>query len=187
MQAPETAGVEAPAASPSSDDVVVALLTEMSQRLIGMDERLTALESRPETPAFIDPQVHANTKAADRSRAALASEPDGIPKGQTIPIFPNGQRVPDLVMGMFRPKFGTGDVVQLDLDAVPEGRDDGRTRGELMAEKGVPNGYGQVLDRTFLSEQMGKGWKYRVKFDKKVMPGSNGGIVHLYERELLPA
>ena len=47
--------------------------------------------------------------------------------------------------------------------------------------------FGRVYDRTFLSDKVGVGWKYRVRFDKSVMQGSNGGMTALYEWELLPA
>jgi hypothetical protein len=172
--------------SPSSfEDTMLTLLQQMSAQITALGERVEAVEQKP--VGFIQPPIDANVAATDRSRQALAGDPDGIPKSQTIPLFPNGQRVPDLVMDMYRPKFGSGSMVLLNPDAVPHGRNDGRTRGELMAEKGVPNGYGVVLDRTYLSAQQGVGWKYRVKFDKAVMPGSNGGIVFLHEQELLHA
>lgn len=182
--------IETPSGTPSApsfEDTVLALLGQMSDQIRTLGDRVEAVEARPETPRFIDPRVHANTAVAERSREALAATPDGIPKSQTIPLFPNGQRVPDMVMDLYRPKFGSGDWVRLNPEAVPHGRDDGRTRGELMAEKGVPDGYGQVLDRSYLSSRQGVGWKYRVKFDKSAMPGSNGGIVYLHEQELLPA
>jgi hypothetical protein len=194
MQAPETAGVEAPAASPSFEDTVLTLLTEMSGRLAAteagvarQEERLDAIESQAASPRFVDPRAHVNADASDRSQEALRADPDGIPKSQTIPLFPSGERVPDLLMRQMRPKFRGGQWVQLNPDAVPYGRSDGRTRAELHADKGVPFGAGRVLDITYLSAHEGKGWKYRVKFDKTVMPGSNGGIVYLHEQEMLPA
>jgi hypothetical protein len=185
MEAPEQTA-ESPESPPSSfEDTMLTLLQQMSAQITALGERVEAVEQKP--TGFMQPPIDANTAATDRSRQALAGDPDGIPKSQTIPLFPNGQRVPDLVMDMYRPKFGSGSMVLLNPDAVPHGRNDGRTRGELMAEKGVPNGYGVVLDRTYLSAQQGVGWKYRVKFDKAVMPGSNGGIVFLHEQELLHA
>ncbi len=178
-----TAAPETPSSS-GFEETVLGLLGQMSEQFAALSARVDAVESKPQ---FIQPPLGANTAAADRSRQALAANPDGIPKSQKIPMFPNGQTVPEMVMNQYRPKFGSGSLVQLDLAAVPFGRTDGRTRGELMDEKGVPNGYGQVLDITYLSAHQGKGWKYRVKFDPKVMPGSNGGIVHLHEQELMPA
>lgn len=171
----------------SFEDTVLNLLGQMTDQIKSLGARVEAVESRPEAPQFIDPRVHVNGSAYERSQRALGDQPDGIPKSMTIPLFPNGQKVPDMVMNMIRPKFGSGDWVRLDLDAVPEGRDDGRTRGELMAEKGIPAGIGRVLDRTFLSERADKKWKYRVQFPKESMPGCNRGINHFYERELLRA
>lgn len=182
MEAP-TQAAEAPAPS-AFESTVLDLLGQMSEQFSALAKRVDSIENQPR---FIQPPLGANAAAADRSRQALAGEPDGIPKSQKIPMFPNGQTVPDLVMAQHRPKYGAGSIVQLDLGAVPFGRTDGRTRGELMEQNGVQNGYGVVLDITYLSSHVGKGWKYRVKFDPKVMPGSNGGIVHLHEQELLPA
>lgn len=176
----------APEAVPAFEETVLALLTNLTRDVAAQGERLDVLEKKQE-PRFIDPRLDAAQEASQRSRRALSAVPDGIPHSQTIPTFPNGQQVPEMVMQQYRPRFGSGDIVQLNLDAVPHGRDDGKTRGELMVEKGTPNGYGEVFDRTFLSSVAGRGWKYRVNFDKKVMPGSNGGLTALYEWELLPA
>ena len=176
---------ETPAPS-AFEETVLSLLGQMSEQFSALSARVEAVEQKSEQ-RFVMPPLDARAAAIDRSRQALAADPDGIPKSQTIPLFPNGQRVPDMVMEQYRPKFGSGDWVRLNLDAVPFGRNDGRTRGELMSEKEVPDGYGQVLDRTYLSARLGVGWKYRVKFPKEVMPGSNGGIVYLHEPELLPA
>jgi hypothetical protein len=187
------AGVDASAPEPapeaavsSFEETVLSLLTKLTADVAAQGERLDAVEKKNE-PRFIDPRLDAANEAAQRSKRALSAAPDGIPHGMTIPTFPNGQQVPEMVMQQYRPRFGSGDLVQLDLDAVPHGRADGRTRGELMAEADVPNGYGEVFDRTFLSGKVGRGWKYRVNFDKAVMPGSNGGLTALYEWELKPA
>jgi hypothetical protein len=184
--AESTAPAPSPAPTPSFEDTVLALLGQMTEQVQQLAGGVDAVEHGRRDPVFIDPRVEANSAAADRSRRALEATPDGIPHGMTIPIFPNGEKVPQMVMRQYAPKFGSGELVQLNLDAVPHGRDDGKTRGELMAEKGVPNGYGEIIDRTFLSDTSGI-WKYRVKFSPKVMPGSNGGITALYETELLSA
>jgi hypothetical protein len=190
MQATETVGADAPAEpTPPNvfEDTVLKLLGDLSDRMAAQEDRIAAIETaEPATPRFIDPRVNANTKAAERTRMALAATPDGVPHSQKIPMFPNGEKIPSMVMRQFKPQFGSGDIVQLDLNAVPHGRDDGRTRGELMSEKNTPNGYGEVFDAVYLSDTTAV-WKYRVKFDPKVMPGSNGGLVALYESELLPA
>lgn len=170
----------------SFEETVLTLLTKLTADVASQGERLDAVEKKNE-PRFIDPRLDAANEASQRSKRALEARPDGIPHGMSIPTFPNGQQVPEMVMDQFRPKFGSGDLVRLNLDAVPHGRDDGKTRGELMIEKNVPNGYGEVFDRTYLSGQVGRGWKYRVNFDKSVMPGSNGGLTALYEWELLSA
>lgn len=175
----------APEAAPSFEDTVLALLTNLTRDVAAQGERLDVLEKKQE-PRFIDPRLDAAQEASQRSKRALDSRPDGIPHSTTLPTFPGGERVPEMVMNQYRPRFGSGDLVQLNLDAVPNGRDDGKTRGELMAEKNVPNGYGEVFDRIYLNDQTGE-WRYRVKFDARVMPGSNGGLVAIYERELLPA
>lgn len=176
-----------PVAEPATvSDPIVALLEKMSAAITALAERVDAVEQAPAGPRFIDPGIEANRQASERSRIALSAEPDGIPHSMTIPTFPNGEKVPAMVMKQYAPKFGSGMLVRLNLDAVPHGRTDGKTWGQLMAEAGVPNGYGEVFDRTFLSDTTGQ-WKYRVKFDKKVMPGSNGGMVALYEPELLSA
>lgn len=167
-------------------ETVLSLLTEMSSRLSAQEERLVAIEQAPAAPQFVEASGRRDLGASAKSKRMVEDAGDGVPRADTIPLFPNGQRVPEMVMKQYTPRFGTGDTVLLNLDVVPHGRTDGRTRGELMAEKGTPQGYGEILDRPFLSDQTGE-WKYRVKFSTKVMPGSNGGIVGLYESELLPA
>jgi hypothetical protein len=168
------------------EETVLSLLNEMSQRLSAQEQEIAALKSQPSGPAFVGPAVHANAAKQARYDRAENAPRDGVPRSDTIPIFPNGERVPEMVMRRYTPRYGTGDIVQLNLSAYPHGRDD-KTRGELMGEKNVPNGYGEILSREYLSEVEGLGWRYRVQFDKTVMPGSNGGIVHLFEPELLPA
>jgi hypothetical protein len=191
MQTPEGAAVTAPEPTPeppapSFEDMALKLLTQLSEQVSALSTRVEQVEQQPVQPRFIDPRITANADAAARSRRALDATPDGIPHGMTIPIFPNGEKIPQMVMREYQPLYGSGDLVQLNLDVVPHGREDGKTRGQLMTEKKVPNGYGEVIDRTFLSDTTAK-WKYRVKFDKRVMPGSNGGITALYEDELLSA
>lgn len=183
--APAAPAPEAPSSS-SFEDTVLSLLAQLTADVAAQGERLEAVEQQ-QAPRFVDPRLDAPAQAGERSKRALEATPDGLPHSTTIPIFPNGQKVPEMVMRQYRPKFGSGDIVRLNPDAVPHGRADGRTRGELMAEKGVPDGYGEVFDRTFLSDTVGRGWKYRVRFDKAVMPGSNGGLTALYEWELQPA
>ena len=117
---------------------------------------------------------------------------DGVPRSMKIPVMSDGIQIPDAFMADHPYKFGPRSRVQFNLDAVPHGRDDGKTRGELMAEKGTPNGYGEVIDRTFLTKvrrpdgRMGV-WKYKCQFPKKVVPGAANGVVSLHEPELLPA
>lgn len=175
-------------AAPAEDEfqsTVLTLLQQMSATIQALDTRVAAVEAQPE-PMLRQQTVERLSNPGEHSRRALSAHPDGIPHSDTIPIFPNGEKVPAMVMQQYAPKFGSGDIIQLNPNSVPHGREDGKTRGELMAEQGVPNGYGEVFDRTFLSARTGE-WKYRVRFDKRVMPGSNGGLTALYESELLPA
>lgn len=174
------AGAEAPAQA-EFQDTVLNLLQEMTASIQGLQARVDAVEKEP--ARFIDPNIEARSRAADRTRRALEATPDGIPHSNTIPLFPNGERVPAMVMRQFAPKFGEGDIVRFNLDAVPHGRSDGKTRGQLMAEMQVPDGYGEVIDRTFLSDQHGS-WKYRVKFPTRTAPGATNGVITLYEREM---
>ena len=183
----------APESMPSTDDAapapdfeatVLALLGKMSESIQGLTARVDAVEA--DTGSHILPRTVEDYSApGERSRMALDGDPDGVPRSQKIPTFSTGETVSEFVMNQYRPKYGTGSMVRVNLDVVPHGRMDGRTRGELKAEDGSPDGVGRVIDRTFLSK---KGeWKYRVKFPPKSLPGSNGGITALYERELRSA
>lgn len=185
---PETPAEDVAEAPPAAgfEDTVLALLGQVTEQVRSLSTRVESVEQRAAEPRFVEPSTRRNDAASERSRRALAAEPDGVPHADTIPLFPSGERVPAMVMAQYAPRFGTGDAVRLNLDAVPHGRTDSKTRGELMAEKGVPQGYGEILNRSYLSDRTGQ-WKYRVKFDPKVMPGSNRGTVELYEQELLPA
>lgn len=177
----DTEGADSAPESPpvlSFEERMLAAMERISARIEAVEEIATR-------PTFVESPARRNDAAAKTKRMEDAPR-DGVPRADTIPLFPNGERVPAMVMAQYTPRFGSGDTVALNLDAIPHGRKDGKTRGELMAEQGVPNGYGEILDRSFLSARTGL-WKYRVKFDKRVMPGSNGGIVALYEPELLPA
>lgn len=169
---------------PAFEDTVLALLSKMSESIQGLSARVEAVETA--APQFVPQSVESLSGAGERTRRALSAEPDGIPHSQKIAQFPNGEVVPQMVMSQYRPRFGSGDRVRLNLDAVPHGRKDGKTRRDLKAADGTPDGVGEVIDRTFLSDKSGQ-WKYTVLFDKKVLPGSNGGRTALYERELIPA
>lgn len=157
------------------------------ERLAARIEAVEEIATRPAGPSFVEPPARRNDAARKTKRMEDAAG-DGIPRSDTLPQFANGERVPEMLMRQYAPRYGDGDRVLFNLDVPPHGYPrDGKTRGALMAEQGVPNGYGEILCREYLSDVPGLGWRYRVRFDTKVTPGSNGGIVHLFETELLPA
>lgn len=173
---PESAPAAAEPAPPSFEERIIDALERFSSRL-------DALESAG--PRFVPATVETYGAAQERYETAQRAPADGVPRSQTIPIFSNGEKVPNMVMQSYRPAFGSGSRVRLNPAAVPYGRTDEKTRGELMADQGVPDAVGEVLDRTFLAQN--GTWKYRVRFPSRTLPGSNGGITALHEPELIPA
>ncbi len=171
MQATE--GASATSGAPESNHAqfqtaVLDALAAITGQIAGLAERVEKVE-RESGPHF----VPASPESYDRDinqQDTLDNLPlDGIPRSTHLPVFPNGERVPDFVMKQYRPKFGTGSRVRLNLDAVPHGRSDGKTRGQLMREEGVPNGIGEVFSAMYHTEQ-GGGWKCRVRFAQRTMP-----------------
>lgn len=184
VTAPESAPEPSADSAPVFEDTVLALLQQMTASIKELSARVDAVEAAP--VPFVPQSVESLSGSGERSRKALDADPDGIPHSQKIAQFPNGERVPQMVMNQYRPRFGSGDLVRFNLDEVPHGRKDGKTRRELKAADGTPDGVGEVIDRTYLSDRTGQ-WKYTVVFDKRVLPGSNGGRTAVYERELMPA
>lgn len=187
MQATEAPPAE-PSAAPSPDPfqaAVLAALESITGQMQALSARVEDVEQRA-APKF----VPANPEQYDQQddiRARIDQAPtDGIPRSDRLLTFPNGERVPEFVMRQMRPRFGVGARVRMNLDAVPHGRDDGKTRGQLMREAGAPtNGIGEVFGQMFLNDD--GAWKYRVRFPKQMAPGAVNGILALYERELIPA
>ncbi len=175
---------DADPSEPEFESTVLTLLQQMTTTIKDLSARVEAVEAAP--VQFVPQSVESLSGAGERSQRALSAEPDGIPHSQKIAQFPNGQLVPEMVMQQYRPKFGSGDRVRFNLDVIPHGRTDGKTRRELKEADGTPDGIGEVIDRTYLSDRTGQ-WKYTVVFNKKVLPGSNGGRTAVYERELIPA
>ena len=168
--------------SPAFEETVLALLAQVADQVKSLGERVEAVE-HSNAPRFIDPRLDAQIQAQNRTRQALTADPDGIPRSQTLPIFSTGELVPQVVMKQFRPKFAAGALVMLNEAAVPFGRDDGQTWGELLAAKNVPNGVGEVFDRMYL---MDDGiWKVKVRFPRRTMPGTNDGMRVIRESELV--
>lgn len=182
-----TAEAEAPSSATSDggfQETVLGLLQEMSSSIQGLQARVERVEA--EAGSHILPRTLEDyTAPGEREQMARNVEPDGIPRSQKIPTFSTGETVNEFVMNQYRPRFGSGMRVRLNLDVVPHGRTDNRTRRELKADDGTPDAIGRVIDHTFLSKR-GE-WKYRVKFPGKALPGSNGGLSAFYEKELLPA
>jgi hypothetical protein len=175
MAAPEAAGFE---------QTVLTALQQLTASLAGLADRVEAVEHQG--PKFVP--ATPETYAADGERYEIAEQApaDGVPRMQKIPMLANGQLLPSFVMRQYAPKFRPGMRVRFNPDAVPHGRDDGKTRGELLAAAGIPNPVGEVIDYQFLSDPHGV-WKVRVKFPNKALPGSNGGGISLHERELVRA
>jgi hypothetical protein len=179
MQSDTPGAVDAPeptTAAPTFEDKVLDALERFSSRL-------DALESAG--PRFVPATVETYGNANERQDAMKAAALDGVPRSRTIPIMSTGEKVPDFVMRQYPPGFGAGSRVRLNPNAVPHGRDDGKTRGELMALKGTPDGIGEVIDRTYLA---GSGsWKYKCRFPPRTVTGAHGGILYLHEPELMSA
>lgn len=179
---PEPAGAasaapESPPADPSFAEQVLAALERFSTRL-------DALENSG--PRFVPASVETYGAAEDRRNIANQSPADGVPRSQTVPIFTNGEKVPDLMQRQYPARFGPGSRVKLNPDAVPHGHTDGKTRGELKAVDGSPWGEGEVIDRKFLTNQ--GTWKYKVRFrNARVITGASGGTTMFHEPELIPA
>lgn len=200
---PDTMGA-APAAPesppPPSDaqfqEQVLGLLQQLSGAVATLSGRVDAVEQQggPNfTPMYQDPSDHDREPSAhERYQLAELAPRDGLPRSQTVPITSDGLRVPEIMLDENPSRFGSGMKVRLNLDAVPHGRTDGKTRGQLMVEADCPNAPGVVIDRQFLSRKRRPDgrrgvWKYRVQFPSVVMPGSTHGMVSLHEPELIPA
>jgi hypothetical protein len=190
-EAPQTSSE--PPADPFQEQVLT-LLQSMTASIAKLNERVDTVEQSA-GPKFVPmtERDYGNTPDAhERYQLAQAAPTDAVPRSKTIPVTADGLRIPDAFVDEHPARFGPEMRVQLNLDAVPHGRNDGRTRGELMAEQAVPNGPGVIIDRTYLTKvKRADGrrgvWKYRCKFPQVVMPGSALGIVSLHEHELLPA
>lgn len=193
LSQPESADASPPSSDEQFQEQVLGLLQKMSGAIAGLSQRVEAVESSGPRFVKMTPETYGNEPDAhERYQLAEMVEPDKLPRSQTIPVTSDGLRIPEIMLDENPFRYGSGMKVRLNLDAIPHGRSDGKTRGQLMAEFGTPNGVGEVIDRTFLSRQRRADgrrgvWKYRIRFPQEVMPGSNGGIVSLHEPELIPA
>lgn len=180
---PTDEGADVAPEAPSFEDTVLNLLTEMSSRVSDLTERVAVVETSG--PRFVPASVETYGNANEREDAMKQAAPDGVPRSRTIPIMTTGEKVPDFVMRQYPPQFGAGSRVRFNPTAVPHGREDGKTRGELMALKNTPDGIGEVIDRTYLA---GNGsWKYKCRFPPRTVTGAHGGILYLHEPELMHA
>lgn len=175
---------------PNPMDQVIGLLQSMSAQIQALGARVEAVETSG--PRFVPSTPETYSADNERYQIAEMAPTDRVPRSKTVPITSDGLRIPEAFLEEHPSRFGSGSWVRLNLDAVPHGRADGKTRGELMVEAGTVNAPGEVIDRTFLSKvRRADGrrgvWKYRIKFPREVMPGSNQGIVNLHEPELVPA
>lgn len=189
MEAAPAAPESIPEAPPEAafQNNVLTLLEGMQAGLAALAARVDKVEGTQ--PQFIRQTVEELSEVEDVGQEHLKAMREAIPDGQArfekIPTFSDGLRVHDFVMDQYKPKFRESQRVRINLDAVPYGRDDGRTRRDLKLADGTPDGPGEVITIQFLSKT--GVWKYRCKFPSKVLPGSNGGVTSFYEPELLPA
>ena len=180
--------------APDQMEQVIGLLQSMTASIAALGQRVDAVEQTA-GPKFVQMQRHDfgnEPDAHERYQLAEANVADGVPRSKTVPVTSDGLRVPEMMLDEHPARFGPGSRIRLNLDAVPHGRTDGRTRGQLMMDAEVPNAPGEVIDRTFLSRVKRPDgrrgvWKYRCQFPSVVMPGSSIGIVNLHEPELIPA
>lgn len=183
--------------APDFQEAVLALLTDLSSTVNDLKGRVEAVEQRPAKANFVPAtpeQFSAPRDRFERGQVAKGAEPDGIPRTRTVPVFSDGQRVPDYVLSRLSAQFGPGSRVRFNLDAVPHGVPNGKTRGECFAEIDpetdqpkvrYPDVVGEVFDRKFLSKD--GIWKYRVRFPEGVIPGATKGFLFIYETELMAA
>jgi hypothetical protein len=198
---PDNAGAGTPAPDPTTapagdpfQEQVLGLLQSITASVSALSERVDAVEQQA-GPKYVPMTQHDFGNSPDsyeRYQLAEAATPDAVPRSKTVPVTADGLRIPDAFIEDHPARFGPGSRVRLNLDVVPHGRSDGRTRGELMMEKDTPNAPGVVIDRSFLSKVKRPDgrrgvWKYRCQFPSAVMPGSSLGIVTLHEPELIPA
>lgn len=184
----------APATDDQFQSTVLGLLQQLTGAVAKLDQRVDAVEQQNQ-PQFRPAQQETfgnEPDAVQRYQLAEMAPLDGVPRSQTVPVTSDGLRVPEILLEENPARFGSGSRVRLNLDAVPHGRVDGKTRGQLMMEADVPNAPGVVIDKTFLSRVRRPDgrrgvWKYRCQFPSAVMPGSTRGVVTLHEPELLPA
>lgn len=194
MQSDETGAASAAstpetATPPDQSALILGLLEKMSGQISAFGDRLTKVENSG--PRFIPSTPETYSADHDRYQIAELAPADAMPRSQTVPITSDGIRIPAAFISEYPALFGANSRVRLNLDAVPHGRKDGKTRGQLMEAAGVPNAPGEVIDRTFLTKVSRNGkrgvWKYRCQFPREVMPGAVMGTVSLHENELIPA
>lgn len=188
------AAVPPPPAPDPFQEQVVGLLQSLTASISALSQRVDAVEQTGSSQFKPMPRHDFGNEpdAHDRYQLAEMSPLDAVPRSKTVPVTADGLRIPEAFIEDHPAMFGPGSKVRLNLDAVPHGRSDGKTRGELMMAADAPNGAGEVIDRSFLSKvRRADGrrgvWKYRCQFPRSVMPGSNEGTVTLHEPELIPA
>ncbi|HVQ45094.1 MAG TPA: hypothetical protein VMT30_09145 [Candidatus Saccharimonadia bacterium] len=178
-----------PESTPDQSALILGLLEKISGQVQSLTTRVEAVENSG--PRFVPATPETYSADHERYQIAELAPPDAQPRSQTVPITSDGIRIPAAFITEYPARFGSNSRVRLNLDAVPHGRKDGKTRGELMEAAEVPNAPGVVIDRTFLTKRIKGGkrgmWKYRCKFPREVMPGAVMGTVSLHEDELIPA
>lgn len=201
MQATEGAVVETapPPAAPAAEagdapdlafqSTVLTLLERLTGDLDTLKARVETIEDgRPRFVQQIPEELTAVEDISQQHLKTMQEAPaDGKARASKIPVFSDGLEVHELVMAQYQPQFRDGQRVRLNLDVVPHGGTDGKTRRELKLDDGTPDGLGEIISMQFLSKQRGHGWKYKVKFPSKALPGSNGGVSSFYEWELVSA
>ena len=168
---------------------VLTLLERLTGDLTTLAARVDTIEDgRPrfvqQTPEELADVLDIGQEHLQTLREAPA---DGQARSSKVPVFSDGLAVHELVMAQYQPRFRDGQRVRINLDVVPHGGTDGKTRRALKLEDGTPDGLGEIISMQFLSTQRGHGWKYKVKLPPKALPGSNGGVSSYYEWELVPA
>ena len=188
-EAPNVAPDETPQ-PPDQSALILGLLEKISGQVTSLTARVEAVEST--TPQFVPATPETYSADHERYQIAEMAPADAQPRSQKVPVTADGLRIPAAFVTEYPARFGSGSRVRLNLDAIPHGHEDGKTRGALMEAAKVPNAPGEVIDRTFLTKKRrpdGRAgvWKYRCKFPREVMPGAVMGTVSLHEDELIPA
>lgn len=173
----DTTDTPAPEAASASDlATLIALVTDLGQKVSALDTQVK--EQRAHVPTFrpMDRPNQENPASIARRRAAATKGLVGGEERQgeiVLPIGVNGRRIEENLLPFFGTQYESGQPVRINREATREGS--ARTWGEIL-DKAHVDGEGVILRPMWVGKL--RIWKYRVRVPGLTRKTGDGFLAH---------